>query len=41
VIPCHYASFGMIDQTAEKFAAGMDGSGIDVVLPKIGEARDI
>ncbi|NGO53384.1 metal-dependent hydrolase [Allomesorhizobium camelthorni] len=41
VIPCHYASFGMIDQTAEKFTTGMEGSGVDVVLPKIGEARDI
>jgi L-ascorbate metabolism protein UlaG (beta-lactamase superfamily) len=41
VIPCHYASFGMIDQTAEKFTAGMEGSGVEVALPKVGEARNV
>ncbi|MCA0276479.1 MAG: metal-dependent hydrolase [Proteobacteria bacterium] len=41
VVPCHYASFPIIDQTAEKFVDGMDGSGVDVVLPKVGVAVDI
>lgn len=36
VVPCHYASFGIIDQNADKFVAGMEGSGVEVVLPKVG-----
>jgi L-ascorbate metabolism protein UlaG (beta-lactamase superfamily) len=41
VIPCHYASFGLVDQTADKFVSGLEGSGIDVVIPKAGDAQDI
>ncbi|MCX8569355.1 MULTISPECIES: metal-dependent hydrolase [Hyphomicrobiales] len=41
VVPCHYASFPVIDQTAEKFVDGMDGSGVDVVLPKVGVTVEI
>lgn len=41
VLPCHFGSFPIIDQTAEKFVAGLDGSGVEVVLPKVGEAREI
>lgn len=41
VIPCHYATFGMIDQTAEKFIAGMEGSGARVAQPKVGEAFEL
>ncbi|BCH32680.1 UPF0173 metal-dependent hydrolase [Mesorhizobium sp. L-8-10] len=41
VIPCHYASFGIIDQTADKFVAGMEGSKTRVALPKVGEAFTI
>jgi L-ascorbate metabolism protein UlaG (beta-lactamase superfamily) len=41
VIPCHYATFPMLDQTAEKFVDGMEGSGVDVIVPKVGESRDI
>lgn len=26
VIPCHYKSFGVLDQSADKFTAGMDGA---------------
>ena len=38
VVPCHYGTFGMIDQTPEKFIAGMEGSGVDGELtPKIGD----
>ncbi|MDQ8727558.1 metal-dependent hydrolase [Bradyrhizobium sp. LHD-71] len=36
-IPCHYASFPIIDQTAEKFVEGLKGSSTDVVVPKVGE----
>jgi L-ascorbate metabolism protein UlaG (beta-lactamase superfamily) len=32
-IPCHYASFPMVDQDADKFVAAMDGSGVQVVVP--------
>jgi L-ascorbate metabolism protein UlaG (beta-lactamase superfamily) len=37
VIPSHFGTFPIIDQTAEKFVAGMDGSDVKVALPKIGE----
>lgn len=37
VVPCHYGTFPMIDQTPDKFVAGMEGSGVDVRLPKIGD----
>ncbi|MFU0504556.1 metal-dependent hydrolase [Pseudaminobacter sp. NGMCC 1.201702] len=41
VFPCHYATFPLLDQTAEKFVAGMEGSGVDVVVPKVGETKNI
>ncbi|MEO5322724.1 metal-dependent hydrolase [Mesorhizobium sp. CC13] len=41
VLPSHYGSFPIIDQTAEKFVAGLEDSGVEVVLPKVGEAREI
>ncbi|MBZ9854704.1 metal-dependent hydrolase [Mesorhizobium sp. CA13] len=37
-VPCHYATFGLLDQTPDKFVAGMEGSGVNVVVPGIGEA---
>ncbi|WP_454657332.1 metal-dependent hydrolase [Bosea beijingensis] len=37
-IPAHYGTFPIIDQNADTFVAGMQGSGIAVVLPKKGEA---
>ena len=37
VVPCHFGTFPIIDQTAEKFVAGMEGSGVDVALPGIGQ----
>ena len=37
-IPAHYGTFPIIDQNADAFVAGMQGSGIEVVLPKKGEA---
>lgn len=41
VIPCHYGSFPVIDQTPDKFVAGMDGSGVKVVVPQSGEALEL
>lgn len=41
VIPCHYRTFPMLDQTPEKFVAGMEGSGVDVVVPNLGETKEI
>ena len=35
-IPCHYGSFPIIDQTPEKFLAGMEGSETRVDAPKVG-----
>ena len=34
VIPCHYGTFPIIDQTADKFVAEMGGN--TVVVPKVG-----
>ena len=42
VIPCHYATFRMLDQTADKFVAGMEGSAIEGAwLPKVGTSDDL
>lgn len=38
VIPAHYATFGLLDQSADKFVEGLEGSGTRVLVPKIGEA---
>ncbi|MCC0056988.1 MAG: metal-dependent hydrolase [Rhodobiaceae bacterium] len=38
VIPCHYGTFPIIDQTADSFVREMHGSQTEVVVPKIGEA---
>ena len=35
-IPCHYGTFGIIDQTPEKFVAGMDGSKTRIETPATG-----
>ena len=37
VIPCHYGTFPIIDATAEKFIAGMEGSKTEVKASKVGE----
>jgi len=34
VIPCHYGTFPIIDQTADAFVAEMAGE--NVVVPKVG-----
>jgi L-ascorbate metabolism protein UlaG (beta-lactamase superfamily) len=36
VIPCHYATFPIIDQTADKFVAEMKGSKTRVLVPERG-----
>lgn len=41
VIPCHYASFPMVDGTAEKFVEGMSGGDTKVVTPEIGKAVEL
>jgi L-ascorbate metabolism protein UlaG (beta-lactamase superfamily) len=33
VIPCHYGSFPIIEKTADRFVAAMDGKGTQVVVP--------
>jgi L-ascorbate metabolism protein UlaG (beta-lactamase superfamily) len=34
VVPCHYGTFPIIDQTADKFVAEMGGQG--VLVPEVG-----
>jgi len=41
VVPCHYKTFGLLDQTPDKFVAGMEGSGVDVVVPELGKAVEL
>lgn len=41
VIPCHYGTFPIIDQSADKFVAGMDGTGTKVTVPSIGEPFEV
>ena len=41
VIPCHYGTFPIIDQTADKFVKGMQGTSTKVIVPKGGEAFEI
>ncbi len=37
IIPCHYGSFGIIDQTADTFLAAMDGASAKVEVPRVGD----
>ncbi|OLP55443.1 metal-dependent hydrolase [Rhizobium rhizosphaerae] len=37
VIPCHYGSFPIIDQTADKFVAGMEGTQTKVAVATVGK----
>jgi L-ascorbate metabolism protein UlaG (beta-lactamase superfamily) len=41
VIPCHYKTFGLLDQTPDKFVEGMKGSGVNVVVPELGKAVEV
>ncbi|MBX3577896.1 MAG: metal-dependent hydrolase [Rhizobiaceae bacterium] len=38
VIPCHYKTFAMLDQSADKFVAGMKDSDTKVLTPPLGKA---
>lgn len=40
-IPCHYGSFPIIDQTADKFIAGLDGTKTKVEAPKPGGSVEV
>ena len=40
-IPCHYGSFPIIDQTPEKFIAGLEGTKTKVEAPKPGVVVDV
>jgi L-ascorbate metabolism protein UlaG (beta-lactamase superfamily) len=37
VVPCHFGTFSLLDQSAETFDAGMADSGVAVLAPTIGE----
>ncbi|PSC02807.1 metal-dependent hydrolase [Alsobacter soli] len=41
VIPCHYGSFGIVDPTADKFVAAMQGSATKVLVPEKGVAMEV
>ena len=36
VVPCHYGTFDLLDQTPDAFVAAMAGSGVRVETPAIG-----
>jgi L-ascorbate metabolism protein UlaG (beta-lactamase superfamily) len=41
IVPCHYGSFPIIDQTAETFLSAMEGDAGKVVSPEIGSAFNV
>jgi L-ascorbate metabolism protein UlaG (beta-lactamase superfamily) len=41
VIPCHYATFGLLDQTADTFVAAMGDQADRVKVPKVGQALEV
>ena len=41
VVPCHFATFPGLDQTADKFVAGMEGSGTKIALPQVGQPIEL
>ncbi|MDZ5696380.1 metal-dependent hydrolase [Chelativorans sp. M5D2P16] len=41
VIPCHYASFPIVDQSADKFIEGMKGTETNVLVPERGAAVEL
>lgn len=40
-IPCHFGTFPILDQTADKFVEGMEGSGTNVLVAEIGKSFDV
>jgi len=41
VIPCHYASFPIVDQTADKFIEGLKGTQTKVLTPQPGQQIEL
>ncbi|MCP4182344.1 MAG: metal-dependent hydrolase [Hyphomicrobiales bacterium] len=41
IIPCHYASFGIVDQNADKFVAGLGGDGDKALVMTSGQTIDV
>ncbi|WP_274424252.1 metal-dependent hydrolase [Chelativorans sp. YIM 93263] len=41
VIPCHYATFPLVDPTAEKFTESMEGSSTKVLTPEYGKPVEL
>lgn len=41
IIPCHYATFPLVDPTAETFIAAMEEDGKSVIVPEVGKAIDL
>ena len=41
VFPCHYGSFPIIENTADKFIAEMKGAATKVIVPEKGKAVDV
>jgi L-ascorbate metabolism protein UlaG (beta-lactamase superfamily) len=39
IVPCHYGTFPILDQSADKFIAEMQGA--NVVVPKVGEPFEV
>ena len=41
IVPCHYGTFPILDQTADKFIREMGTDGRKVTVPKVGEAFEV
>lgn len=41
VIPCHYATFPLVETTADKFVEGMKGSATEVVVAEVGKPFEV
>jgi L-ascorbate metabolism protein UlaG (beta-lactamase superfamily) len=41
VIPCHYATFGLLEPTADKFIEEMKGAPAKVLVPERGVAVEL
>ena len=41
VVPCHFGTFGLLDQSAEKFVDAMEGSSAKVLTPKVGDVFEV
>ena len=40
-IPCHYGTFPIIEQTADRFCQEMIGSGVEVIVPDNGQPFEV